>query len=81
MIRISVIVRHEVPQGGQKGPSQFWGLKSEANKPLESSITMIFAGKAKTQFVLMIRSILVYVVFLPNLHLAPVVFREIVCVQ
>ena len=29
----------------------------------------------------MIRSILIYVVFLPNLHLAPVVFREIVCVQ
>ena len=29
----------------------------------------------------MIRSILIYIVFLPNPHLAPVVFREIVCVQ
>ena len=42
---------------------------------------MIFAGNAKTQFVLMIRSILIYIVFLLNLHLTPVVFCEIVCVQ
>ena len=68
-------------KGVNRVPASYWGLKSDANKPLESSITMIFAGNAKTQFVLMIRSILIYIVFLLNLHLTPVVFCEIVCVQ